>query len=97
MRFPNDLGWSYEHRQVSHKKGEYVNGDVHTNGIESFWAALRRGYYGSYHWMSFKHLHRYVNEFTGRMNSNELATIDQMALMAKRMEGVRLPYEELIQ
>ena len=71
----NDLGLDYEHYQVAHKRGEYVRDDVHTNGIESFWALIKRGYYGTYHWMSRKHLHRYVNEFTGRQNSRHMAMI----------------------
>ena len=46
--------------------------------------------------MSRKHLHRYVNEFTGRHNSNDLDIIDQMSLMVRQMEGTRLPYFDLI-
>ena len=92
----HDLGWNYEHRHVSHGRGEYVNGDAHTNGIESFWAMLKRGYCGAYHWMSPKHLHRYVSEFAGRLNTKEMSTIDQMALMVSRMDGVRLSYRDLI-
>ena len=91
----NDLGWNYEHRQVVHSKGEYVNGDVHTNGIESFWALLKRGYHGTYHKMSAKHLYRYVNEFTGRQNVRHMTTVDQMERMVRRMEGERLSYVEL--
>ncbi|MCZ0937383.1 MAG: IS1595 family transposase [Caldilineaceae bacterium] len=91
----NDLGWDYDHRQVAHKRGEYVNGDIHTNGIESFWALLKRGYYGTYHWMSKKHLHRYVNEFTGRQNSRHLSITYQMERMARRMDGERLTYLDL--
>ncbi len=53
----------YEHGTVKHNVGEYVNGQAHTNGIESFWAMLKRGYHGTYHKMSRKHLHRYVTEF----------------------------------
>lgn len=53
---------------VNHTGGEYVRGAAHTNGIESFWSLFKRGYVGTYHRMSPKHLHRYVAEFTGRHN-----------------------------
>ena len=43
-------------------------GDVHTNGVESLWAILKRAYMGTHHWMSPKHLQRYVNELCGRHN-----------------------------
>ncbi len=93
----NDLGWTFDHRQVTHSRGEYVNGEVHTNGIESFWALLKRGYYGTYHWMSEKHLHRYVNEFTGRQNWKYMTTVEQMERMVRRMDGERLSYFDLIE
>ena len=53
---------------------------AHTNGIESFWAMLKRGYVGTYHRMSPKHLHRYVGEFSGRHNVRTADTIDQMVV-----------------
>ena len=53
----------YRHEAVAHSAGEYVRGKVHTNGVESFWSLLKRGYVGSYHHMSVKHLSRYVDEF----------------------------------
>ena len=54
------------HETVAHAAYEWVNGQAHTNGIESFWAMLKRGYYGTFHHVSVKHLHRYVAEFAGR-------------------------------
>ena len=45
------------------------DGMIQTNGIESFWATIKRGYMGICHNWSKKHLHRYINEFTFRYNS----------------------------
>ena len=69
---------------------------AHTNGIESFWSLFKRGYYGTYHHMSRKHLRRYVKEFTGRHNIRSLDTLEQMAVLTKGMEGKRLRYRDLV-
>ena len=84
------------HETVRHSVKEYVNGQAHTNGIESFWAMLKRGYVGTYHRMSPKHLRRYVDEFSGRHNIRKADTIDQMAAMVLGMDGKRLKYSDLI-
>ena len=84
------------HEAVNHTIGEYVRGQAHTNGIESFWSMLKRGYYGTYHRMSAKHLARYVNEFAGRHNVRDLDTIRQMAVVAYRLDGKRLRYADLV-
>ncbi len=81
---------------VKHSIGEYVKGKAHTNGIESFWSMMKRGYYGTYHRMSPAHLNRYVNEFTGRHNDRPNDTIDQLSAMASGLTGKRLTYQELI-
>ena len=69
---------------------------AHTQGIESFWAMLKRGYVGTYHQMSTKHLHRYVGEFAGRNNHRPMDTEDQMIAIAQLMEGKRLRYADRI-
>ena len=84
------------HETVRHSIGEYVQEQAHTNGVESFWALLKRGYYGTYHKMSDKHLARYIGEFAGRHNARAVDTIEQMTLMAQGMMGKRLTYQELI-
>lgn len=86
----------YEHESVKHSVGEYVRGMAHTNGIESFWSMLKRGYQGTYHWMSEKHLDRYVREFAGRHNVRNSDTMDQMAATVAGMVGKRLRYADLI-
>ena len=84
------------HESVNHSVGEYVRGQAHINGMESFWALLRRGYYGTFHHLSEKHLHRYVNEFAGRLNIRSMDTIGMMGSMAGGMAGRRLMYSTLI-
>ena len=83
------------HEVVKHSVGEYVNGQAHTNGIESFWATLKRGYHGTYHQMSAKHLGRYVGEFAGRHNDRPLDTVDQLRAIVRGMVGKRLRYADL--
>ena len=83
------------HEVVDHSVGEYVRGQAHTNGIESFWAMLKHGHYGTYHKMSPKHLQRYVNEFAGRHNERELNTPAQMQAVVCDMEKKRLRYQDL--
>ncbi len=83
------------HETVKHSVGEYVNGMASTQGIESFWAMLKRGYHGIYHKMSPKHLDRYVTEFAHRHNIREQDTIDQMHAIVRGMAGKRLTYDKL--
>ena len=87
---------SCRHQSVNHSAGEYVRKQAHTNGIESFWAMLKRGYVGTYHQMSPEHLDRYVGEFKGRHNARCRNTIDQMNGMVRGAEGKRLRYADLI-
>ena len=84
------------HEAVKHSVSEYVRGMAHTNGMESHWASLKRGYDGVYHHMSAQHLHRYVTEFEGRHNRRPLGTAEQMATMAQGADGKQLRYADLI-
>ena len=89
-------GLPFDHEAVKHSVSEYVNGMAHTNGIESFWALLKRGYHGTYHHMSEKHINRYVNEFAGRHNDRKSDTLDQMREIVRGLAGKRLQYRDLI-
>ena len=72
------LGMPFNHEAVGHNTGEFVRGMAHTNGMESFWSMLKRGYVGTFHKLSPKHLDRYVTEFAERQNTRNADTIDQM-------------------
>ena len=85
----------FNHEAVKHYGLEFVRGDVHTNGIESFWAVIKRAHKGTFHKLSPKHLNRYVGEFVGRHNLREQDTLAQMGAIAVGSEYKRLKYKEL--
>ncbi len=89
-------GVKREHESVNHSIEEYVNGMVHTQGIESFWSMLKRAHKGTFHKMSPKHLQRYVNEFSAKHNIRDLDTLVQMRDTVARLVGRRLLYRDLI-
>lgn len=86
----------YDREAVNHSAGEYVRGTAHTNGMESLWSMLKRGYQGTYHKMSPNHLDRYIGEFSGRRNVREADTADQIAQLVAVGVGKRLMYGDLI-
>lgn len=81
---------------INHGAGEYVRGQVQTNGIEPVWVLLERGYKGIFHQLSVKHLHRYVNEFTGRLNMRNRGTINMMKETVSGMVETQLTYQQLV-
>ena len=89
-------GMPFDHEAVKHSVSEYVRGMAHTNGMESFWAMLKRAHTGTYHKLSPKHLNRYVQEFAGKHNMRESVTLAQMASVAAALVGRRLMYRDLV-
>ena len=89
-------GLNRPHEAVKHSVGEYVNGQAHTNGMESHWAMFSRGLMGVYHHVSPKRLDRYTTEFEGRHNNRPLDTADQMGAMVTGGVGKRLRFVDLI-
>ena len=83
---------------VNHSTREFVNGEAHTNGIESVWALLKRGYHGTFHHFSDNHIERYVNEFVFRLNEAnvKIHTLDRIESMIMGGFGKRLTYKRLI-
>ena len=89
----------FNHETISHSAGEYVRGDVTTNGIESVFAVLKRGLIGVYHHASPKHLNRYVDEFSFRLNEGNVKnhTLTRLESFIDGTVGKRLTYKALIQ
>ena len=96
-RVYNHIG-RYKHLTVNHSAKQYVDGMASTNGIESVWAVLKRGYYGIYHQFTVKHMQRYVNEFTYRLNEGncKVPTMDRIDALLAKSVGVRITYKALI-
>ena len=89
-------GAGYNHIRINHSAGEYVRDMAHTNGIDSFWPLLKRGYIGIYHYMSAKYLHRYVKEYSFRHNTSQIGTMDFIGMTIERMADKCLTYKGLI-
>ena len=92
------IGNRFNHTAINHSAKQYVDGMAHTNGIESVWAVLKRGFYGVYHSFSHKHLQRYVNEFGFRLNEGnvKIHTMDRIDTLLNKAFGKRLSYAALI-
>lgn len=90
------MGRQYDHKRVNHSAGEYARGDVHVNTIEGYWSQLKRQIYGIHHWVSRKHLNRYVQESAWRFNRRDLTEPFRFNQMLAATEGNRLTYPELI-
>jgi transposase-like protein len=90
-------GLWFNHRTVNHGEGEYAKGNVNTNSIESVWALLKRGIYGTWHQVSAKHVGRYVDEVAFRLNAGRVAqhTLDRLDSFILAVDGKRLTYERL--
>ena len=85
-------------KEVNQSVGEFVNGMASTNGIESMWAVLKRGYNGTFHHFSRKHTDRYVDEFTFRLDeaSVKIHTWDRIKNLCRAVKGKRITYKQLI-
>ena len=92
-------GLFFDHDTVNHGAGEFARGPVSTNSIESVWAVLKRGLHGVYHHASPKHLQRYVDEFTFRLNDGDVKrhTFERLDSFIDASSGKRLTYKGLIQ
>jgi transposase-like protein len=93
----NGLSANFQHLTVNHSAKQFVDGMAYTNGIESVWAVLKRGFYGIYHQFSVEHTQRYVNECSFRLNEAncKIPTMERVDALVGRGFGVRLTYKML--
>jgi len=99
VSYEKALSKDYVHAVVNHLN-RYVDGRVHTNGLENFWSLLKRSLHGSYVAVEPFHLHRYVDEQAFRYNNratrdNPLTDSDRFLLALSQVTGKRLTYAEL--
>ena len=95
----SQIGKLYPHDMVKQSSGQYAKkGGINSNSAESFWAIFKRGYNGTYHNMSRKHLQRYVDEFVFRFNTRteSMQDIFSMVVLGMAAHGT-LPYKTLTQ
>ena len=85
----------YKREYVTHSKGQWKDGNCHTNTVEGLWAVMKRGLYGIYHNVTPKHLQSYCNEFAFRYNSRGIKDSQRFILSLSNIEG-RLTYKTLI-
>jgi len=76
----NGLEKNFVHSIVNHGLGEYVNGNAHTNTLEGFWSLLKRGIVGQYHYVTAKHIDRYITEFCYRYNNRDNDNVFSLTL-----------------
>lgn len=92
----NGLGNDYVHLRVNHSAGEYVRSFIiHTNGIEGVWALFKRQIVGTHHFLSPKHISRYLGEMTWRFNARGMEEGERVNALIAQTAG-RLTYKELI-
>ena len=89
------LRYLYDHESVNHSAREYFKNMARVNGVESFWATLKRSVNGTFHHLSKKHLQRYVNQFCGKHNLRDMDTMHQMEHVVAGMVGRRLMLKDL--
>jgi transposase-like protein len=79
------------HDVIRHNS-EYVRGEIHTQGIESYWAILKRGLYGTFHHVDAGYLGCYLNEFEFRFNSREITDAERFVSLVGQVSGRRLTW-----
>jgi transposase-like protein len=101
--------FKYDHKVVNHSTGEYVRQDyitkrgeerkafkIHTNTIEGYWAWVKRGVYGIHHWVSEKHIQKYLNDYSFKYNTKDLQNNERFVLFLESVGNGKLTYKQLV-
>src|ERR1035437_237685 len=88
------LEGDYAHKVVDHAV-QYVDGRVHTNGLENFWSLLKRGINGTYISVEPFHLFRYLDEQAYRYNNRKLTDGERFSMAVSGIVGKRLTFDQL--
>ena len=93
--YDNLAKFGYDHERVNHSAGKYVDGEVHTNTIESVWSNLKRSIYGTYISVSIKHLQKYADETAFRLNEGncKIKTVKRIETLITKMFGIITRYD----
>ena len=94
LRSYSGLDADFDHRVVDHAE-RYVDGNVHTNYMENFWALLKRGLHGTYVSVQPFHLFRYLDERAFTFNMRDLTDLGRFTLVLQAVAGRRLTYAQL--
>jgi transposase-like protein len=96
-----DLKKNYKHKTVKHSAGEYVRVEsktafqIHTNTIEGFWSLVKRTINGTHHWISKKHINKYLGEMSFRYNTSDMQDNDRF-IGFLQISFKKLTYKQLI-
>jgi transposase-like protein len=82
-------------QQVINHAVAYVDGEVHTNGLENFWSLLKRGLHGTYVSVEPFHLYRYLEEQVFRFNNRHVTDADRFVMLCSNVAGKRLTWNTL--
>jgi transposase-like protein len=88
------LGRDYDHRVVDHAQ-QYVDGQVHTNGVENFWSLVKRSLHGTYISVEAFHLFRYLDERVFTFNLRERSDFGRFEAVLRAIAGRRLTFAEV--
>ena len=96
----NDLKGNYNHKTVKHSAGEYVRVEkdgfkTHTNSIEGFWSLVKRTINGTHHWVSKKHINKYLAEMSFRYSNKSLSVAERFEAICLS-SNLNITYKQII-